>query len=422
MVRSAAFAHMPALAAVVEKDVLMGEISPLFNELSSDLQESVREMALDNMVKMVKRLSAEEAVQIFGKFFDGLAGERCSSMRVQKATHFVDLVTALHPVRNIRDQVPLYIALLANDSETEVRNAAAKNLGAFCAKLDKATLLTGILPVLRELTQTPNGPTAQAAFTQNQLVREHIAEHIASLAPILEREATIKELLPLIKTFLGDELIEIKRKSLATLGPVVETLGPEQTEALLLPDVLRMSEDVQWRVRLSVVDTLPVYATNLGMDMFNKFMRDIQIRALSDGVAHIRERAVENLERLTVCFGAHGAQWTEEQLLPCILEAAKNSGPSGYLNRITALQAVGRLADVVPPRVTTEILVPQVLAPLAQDPVVNVRIAAVLALRRISSCLSGQQRAFVNTTIRPMLQDLAKDADPDVKYLSESAN
>lgn len=422
MVRSAAFAHLPALAAAVEKDVLMGEISPLFAELSADLQESVRELALDNMVKMVKKLTAEEAVQIFGKFFDGLAGERCTSMRVQKATHFVDLVSALHPVKNIRDQVPLYVALIANDSETEVRNAAAKNLGAFCAKLDKSTLLTGILPVLRELTQAPSGPTAQAAFAQNQLVREHIAEHLSSLSPILEREATIKELLPLVKTFLGDELIEIKRKALASLGPVVETLGPEQTEILLLPDVIRMSEDAQWRVRLSVVDTLPVYATNLGMDMFNNLMREIQIRALSDGVAHIRERAVQNLERLTVCFGAHGAQWTEEQLLPTILEAAKGSGPSGYLGRITSLQAVARLADVLPARVTTEILVPQVLAPLAQDPVVNVRIAAVLALRRIASCLSGEQRAFVNTTIRPMLQDLAKDADPDVKYLSESAH
>uniref|UniRef100_A0A6T8EM82 Phosphatase PP2A regulatory subunit A/Splicing factor 3B subunit 1-like HEAT repeat domain-containing protein n=1 Tax=Cryptomonas curvata TaxID=233186 RepID=A0A6T8EM82_9CRYP len=422
MVRSAAFAHMPALAAVVEKDVLMTEISPLFNELASDLQESVREMALENMVKMVKRLTPEEAVQIFGKFFDGLAAERCSSMRVHKATHFVELVGALHPVRNIRDQVPLYVALLANDGETEVRNAAAKNLGTFCAKLDKATILSGILPVLRELTQPPAGQTAQASFAQNQLVREHIAEHLSSLAPILERDSTIKEILPLIKVFLADDLIEIKRKALASLGPVVETLGPEQTEALLLPDVIRMSEDPQWRVRLSVVETLPVYATHLGMDMFNNLMREIQIRALGDGVAHIRERAVQNLERLSAVFGAHGAQWTEEQLLPCILDAAKNSGPSGYLGRITALQAAARLADVLPARVTTEVLVPQVVVPLSQDPVANVRIAAAQALRRISSCLSGEQRAFVNTTIRPMLQDLAKDSDPDVKYLCESAN
>ena len=38
MVRSAAFAHLPAFAAVVEKDVLISEISPLVQELASDLQ------------------------------------------------------------------------------------------------------------------------------------------------------------------------------------------------------------------------------------------------------------------------------------------------------------------------------------------------------------------------------------------------
>jgi hypothetical protein len=39
-VRSAAFTHMPALAKVTEKDVLTSELVPLFNDLSTDVQES----------------------------------------------------------------------------------------------------------------------------------------------------------------------------------------------------------------------------------------------------------------------------------------------------------------------------------------------------------------------------------------------
>mmetsp|Transcript_43203 Transcript_43203/g.115584 ORF Transcript_43203/g.115584 Transcript_43203/m.115584 type:complete len:596 (-) Transcript_43203:856-2643(-) len=421
MVRSAAFAHLPSLAAVVEKDVLMSEISPLFNELALDLQESVREMSLMNMVKMIKKLTPEEAVQIFGKFYDTLNNEKCTSMRLHRATHFVDIVAGFNPVRNIRDQAKDFVTLLVSDSETEVRTAAAKNLGAFCAKLDKATVTSVIMPAIRDLIQPPAGQTAQTAFAQNQMVREHLAEQITALAPILERDSSIKELLPLVKIFLADELIEIKRKALGSVGPLVEVLGADQTEALVLPEVIRMSEDQQWRVRLAVVETLPVYATNLGMDMFNSLMRDIQVRALNDGVAHIRECAVQNLEKLSTCFGAQGPQWVEENLLSSVLEAAKGSGPSGYLARITSLQAAARLVDVVPPRVTTDILMPQVISPLAQDPVPNVRIAAVIALRRISACMPQEQRAFVNTAVRPMLQDLARDADSDVKYLCESS-
>ena len=36
-------------------------------------------------------------------------------------------------------------------------------------------------------------------------------------------------------------------------------------------------QDSQWRVRLAVVDTLPAYATHLGMDIFNARLKDVQV-------------------------------------------------------------------------------------------------------------------------------------------------
>ena len=170
MVRSAAFAHMPALAAVVEREVLAQELSPLFNEMSQDMQESVRELAVDNMEKMVTLLSPEEAARIFGSFFDNVQMEKCSSMRVNKAKHFVKLVAAMSPARPLRDQVPAYIHLLASDPEVEVRNAAAANLGIFCAKLDGATVKGQILPVMKELAQPEEQPAAQGGANPNQQV------------------------------------------------------------------------------------------------------------------------------------------------------------------------------------------------------------------------------------------------------------
>ena len=79
--------------------------------------------------------------------------------------------------------------------------------------------------------------------------------------------------MPLIGVFFGDETIEIRRKVLATLAPVVETLGTEAAEQHILPDVIRMAQDPQWRVRLSVVETLPIYAKHMGMDLFNQMRK-----------------------------------------------------------------------------------------------------------------------------------------------------
>jgi HEAT repeat protein len=171
MVRSAAFAHMPALAAVVEREVLTGELSPLFNELSQDMQESVRELAVDNMEEMVGLLSPEEASRIFGAFFDNVQMEKCSSMRVNKAKHFVKLAEAMDPARPLKDQVPAYLMLLAQDPEVEVRNAAAANLGLFCSKLDSATVKGQILPTMKDLAQQEDQPAAQGGANPNQQVR-----------------------------------------------------------------------------------------------------------------------------------------------------------------------------------------------------------------------------------------------------------
>ena len=73
-------------------------------------------------------------------------------------------------------------------------------------------------------------------------VRESIAENVCSLSPVIGREPTISELLPLVKLFLADEQdgtasIEIRRKVLRSVAPLVETLGAEACDVHLMPEV-----------------------------------------------------------------------------------------------------------------------------------------------------------------------------------------
>jgi serine/threonine-protein phosphatase 2A regulatory subunit A len=165
--------------------------------------------------------------------------------------------------------------------------------------------------------------------------------------------------------------------------------------------VLREADDTQWRVRLSVVETLPVYARTLGMDMFNARLKDIQARALSDSVAHIRERAILNMSELAKDFGD---EWMKDAILPGVQEAAKGTGPASYLNRITSLQAVAALASSssIPGGVISDVLVPHICVPLARDRVVNVRIAAADALINCANKLQGENPAFVKDCIKPV--------------------
>jgi len=248
----------------------------------------------------------------------------------------------------------------------------------------------------------------------NQVVRESIAEQVSSVAPILGPDATLSELLPLIKVFLQDESIEIRRKALGSMAPIIETLGPESTEQNVLPQALQMARDPMWRVRLAVVETLPVYAKNLGLELFNSSLKDIQIAALHDNTARIREAAVENLTTLSKLFGD---MWTAEAMLPVIRTAAQGQGAMMHLHRIMAVQAVGAVATSMQGQ-ALEALVNDVVVPLSRDPVAAVRIASAATLHKISK---GNESTYVRDTLRPILVELSADTDPDVKILADLA-
>jgi hypothetical protein len=148
---------------------------------------SVRELAVGNLVSMVQggRLTADESARLFGTFFDNIQNEKSFTMRLHKAKHFVTISKAMHPARPIKDQVQPFLKLMAIDTEAEVRVAAAKSIGDFCQLLDAQTVTSQILPVVRELCQPPADPDAQMTFQTNQELREHVAENICSIAPVL---------------------------------------------------------------------------------------------------------------------------------------------------------------------------------------------------------------------------------------------
>ena len=104
-------------------------------------------------------------------------------------------------------QTQQFLRLVAVDSDLEVRQEASLKIAALCACLDANTLLAQVLPVLRDLTTPPASQQEQEAFAANQLVREAICSQVSSIAPILGRDATLNELMPLMKTFFNDEQV-----------------------------------------------------------------------------------------------------------------------------------------------------------------------------------------------------------------------
>lgn len=102
----------------------------------------------------------------------------------------------------------------------------------------------------------------------------------------------------------------------------------------LLPAIVELAEDKQWRVRLAIIDYIPLLASQLGVNFFDEKLGNLCMSWLGDNVYSIREAATVNLKKLTEVFGV---EWAKTTIIPKVL--AMGSHPN-YLYRMTTIFAI----------------------------------------------------------------------------------
>lgn len=102
----------------------------------------------------------------------------------------------------------------------------------------------------------------------------------------------------------------------------------------LLPSVVELASDKQWRVRLAIIESIPRLGAQLGIQYFDERMTSLCMEWLGDCVFSIREAATKNLFELIKVFGV---DWAKERILPRIIEMASHQH---YLFRMTTIQAI----------------------------------------------------------------------------------
>lgn len=129
----------------------------------------------------------------------------------------------------------------------------------------------------------------------------------------------------------GKSLWSPRGHSLLTLYIVI---GIELLSQSLLPAIVQLAEDKQWRVRLAIIQHLPLLASQLGVQFFDEKLSDLCMGWLGDTVFSIREASTQNLKKLTEVFGV---EWANEQIVPKVVAMG---GHPNYLYRMTTCFAV----------------------------------------------------------------------------------
>lgn len=117
-------------------------------------------------------------------------------------------------------------------------------------------------------------------------------------------------------------------------------IGIELLSQSLLPAIVQLAEDKQWRVRLAIIEYVPLLASQLGVKFFDEKLSSLCMSWLGDTVFSIREASTQNLKKLTEVFGV---EWANEAIVPKVMAMGQHPN---YLYRMTTCFAVSVSCDV----------------------------------------------------------------------------
>jgi hypothetical protein len=158
-----------------------------------------------------------------------------------------------------------------------------------------------------------------------------LASVVLGLAPLLEKEAAINDLLDLFLRLLKDEIPEVRLNIISKLEAVNKIIGVEVLSQPLLPAIVELAEDKLWRVRLAIIEYIPLLASQFGVEFFDEKLSALCLSWLGDPVFSVREAATLNFKKLIQIFGI---EWATKSIIPQILNFHSHSN---YLYRMTTL-------------------------------------------------------------------------------------
>jgi serine/threonine-protein phosphatase 2A regulatory subunit A len=251
-----------------------------------------------------------------------------------------------------------------------------------------------------------------------------LANVINDLATVLGKQDTIEHLLPVLLLFLRDETSEVRSfpylvcsrfnclysqvrlNIISNLDKINAVIGVELLSHALLPAIVELAEDTNWRVRSAIIEHMPMLAQRLGTEFFSDKLNTLCLTWLSDSVFSVRKTAVDVLPKLAQLFGD---EWTKDQIIPHLDRMHVNTN---YLQRMTALYGVQQLAVMISASVLESSLFPLVLE-MATDAVPNVRFTVAKTLHLMKPRMHS---VGLVDQLSNVLQTMSDDSDRDVRY------
>jgi len=303
---------------------------PMLESLASLEETVVREQAVASLSKVADLLPDSEVISVLIPVVLKLAQADNFSSRISACSLFV---SAFPRAGNEREKLWNKFVDLSHEDTPMVRRSAVKQMGKIAQTLEKQSLVTDLVPDLRQLAQD-----------EQDQVRILCVETILEIASLLNKEENKLHTLPIV-LLVGEDKSWRVRYHFAEMFPrVVKAFGKEITESSLIQTFSQLLRDTEADVKSIALDSLNEIYTSISIEKIMSFIFPNLETIISDYSLppKVRKNAASALGNLSKALDKN---LSLEKLLPSVVSLLKEE--TNYEIKINSLESLGNLAEVI---------------------------------------------------------------------------
>ena len=289
-------------------------------------------------------------------------------------------------------------AKLLEDTEPEIRNVCCLRLEEITKILKNENNFDKILQNLRKLEKD-----------QKNYVKGALASNVLKICELIGPKKTNDYIFPIFLTLIKDENIEIRMNLINNLSKLNKVIEIDNIIESIMPPIKEISANKSWRIRIQIMEIIPVLAKLFNQHLFMNNIFPICITALMDSVFSIRESSCKLF--VTIYKDTKNEEF-EKKLLEKLNELCLSSS---YLLRNTALVFIKFYIEKLEDKIYLEFFekkLIEIVFNLSKDKIANVRMNCAFILNKIKNIKFKDNK--INGEINNIIEIFKKDKDEDV--------
>ena len=373
-------------------------IKKMINIILKDKNDSMRIDIVNIMLSVRNSPKINEFMETIYDLIPKLAEDTNWRVRLTVSDKLNEFLKFPNINNDMKQKSVNIFAKLLEDTEPEIRNVCCLRLEEITKILKNENNFDKILQNLRKLEKD-----------QKNYVKGALASNVLKICELIGPKKTNDYIFPIFLTLIKDENIEIRMNLINNLSELNKVIEIDNIIESIMPPIKEISANKSWRIRIQIMEIIPVLAKLFNQHLFMNNIFPICITALMDSVFSIRESSCKLF--VTIYKDTKNEEF-EKKLLEKLNELCLSSS---YLLRNTALVFIKFYIEKLEDKIYLEFFekkLIEIVFNLSKDKIANVRMNCAFILNKIKNIKFKDNK--INGEINNIIEILKKDKDEDV--------